>query len=68
MIRVHTRTMPLGSDVDVAELAARWAGGSGADIEERCRAAAMRALRRGLSSQGGTAAAAEVRRADFLDD
>ena len=51
ILAVHTRAMPLGSDVDLATLAAETHGHVGADLAALCREAAMAALRRsgGLS-------------------
>jgi len=46
IFKVHTRRMPLSSDVDISELAKRTKGFSGADIAAICREAAMQALRR----------------------
>ncbi|QOJ79697.1 CDC48 family AAA ATPase [Infirmifilum lucidum] len=45
IFRVHTRRMPLAEDVDLAELARRTEGYTGADIAAVCREAAMVALR-----------------------
>jgi transitional endoplasmic reticulum ATPase len=44
ILAVHTRNKPLGEDVDLADLAARTAGFSGADLEALCREAAVRAV------------------------
>jgi len=54
ILAVHTRAMPLGSDVDLGALAAETHGHVGADLAAVCREAAMAALRRagGLSLTG----------------
>ena len=46
IIEVHSRGMPLASDVDLDRLAAITHGFVGADLEALCREAAMSALRR----------------------
>ncbi len=48
IFRVHTKDMALAADVDLAELARRTAGYSGADIAEVCRKAGLLALRERL--------------------
>ena len=48
VLQIHTRTMPLGSDVDLHRLAAICHGYTGADVSALCREAAMKALRRYL--------------------
>ena len=45
IFKVHTKGMPLGSDVDIKKLAKNTEGYVGADIESICREAAMLALR-----------------------
>ncbi|PLJ76832.1 MAG: AAA family ATPase, partial [Thermofilum sp. NZ13] len=45
IFKVHTRRMPLAEDVDLAELAKRTEGYTGADIAAVCREAAITALR-----------------------
>ena len=45
IFKVHTRRMPLAEDVDLAELARRTEGYTGADIAAVCREAAITALR-----------------------
>jgi AAA+ superfamily predicted ATPase len=45
ILRTHLAGLPLAADVDVADLAARSAGLSGADLALVCRAAAQAALR-----------------------
>jgi transitional endoplasmic reticulum ATPase len=46
ILDIHTRGMPLASDVDLARLAAITHGFVGADLQAFCREAAMGALRR----------------------
>jgi transitional endoplasmic reticulum ATPase len=46
ILAIHTRGMPLGSDVDLAALAAETHGHVGADLAALCREAALAALRR----------------------
>jgi cell division protease FtsH len=58
IFKVHTRKVPLASDVDLAELAASTPGFSGADIKNLTNEAALLAARRDQT---------EVRRKDFLD-
>lgn len=50
IFRVHTRGMPLGPNVDLAKLAARTAGYTGADVAEVCRKAGRIALRGSLTA------------------
>ncbi|MGC9146802.1 MAG: CDC48 family AAA ATPase [Infirmifilum sp.] len=45
IFKVHTKRMPLAEDVDLAELAKRTEGYTGADIAAVCREAAISALR-----------------------
>ncbi|MBU5678540.1 MAG: CDC48 family AAA ATPase [Candidatus Aenigmarchaeota archaeon] len=58
ILKVHTRNMPLASDVSIEELAEKTEGFSGADIEALCREAALNALRRNINSK-------EVTKQDF---
>jgi len=58
ILRVHTRKVPLASDVDLDELAASTPGFSGADLKNLANEAALLAARRGQN---------DVRRKDFLD-
>jgi transitional endoplasmic reticulum ATPase len=46
ILRIHSRDMPLASDVDLAELARITPGFVGADLAALCRESAMAALRR----------------------
>ncbi len=50
ILQVHTRAMPLTSDVDLQRLSDICHGYTGADISALCREAAMKALRRYLPS------------------
>ncbi|MEM0291328.1 MAG: ATPase, partial [Thermoplasmata archaeon] len=45
ILKVHTRNMPLGSDVNLEKLAERMENYVGADIENVCREAGMFAIR-----------------------
>jgi cell division protease FtsH len=49
ILEVHARGKPLGDDVDLEAIAALVPDASGADLEQICNAAAMRAVRRGGS-------------------
>ena len=53
IIRVHTKKMPLASDVDLGALAAKMEGRVGADIEGLCRQAAVLAMREFLDTHRG---------------
>ncbi len=48
IFQIHTRGMPLTSDVDLTNLSSLTHGFTGADITELCKEAAMKALRRVL--------------------
>lgn len=48
IFKIHTKNMPLGSDVTLLDLAYQTEGFSGADIEGLCREAAMIALRENI--------------------
>jgi transitional endoplasmic reticulum ATPase len=50
ILRIHTRAMPLGSDVDLQEIAERSHGFVGADLEALCQEVGMIAVRRFLST------------------
>jgi transitional endoplasmic reticulum ATPase len=50
ILEIKTRNMPLDKSVDLALLAKRMAGYSGADIESVCREAAFYAMRRDINS------------------
>mmetsp|Transcript_18771 Transcript_18771/g.28120 ORF Transcript_18771/g.28120 Transcript_18771/m.28120 type:complete len:559 (+) Transcript_18771:81-1757(+) len=47
ILKIHTRIIPLSSNLDVTQFAKDMAGFSGAEIENTCREAAFFALRRG---------------------
>lgn len=51
IFEVHTRNMPLDSDVDINELAKNTNEYSGADIAEVCREAGMNALREDINAK-----------------
>jgi transitional endoplasmic reticulum ATPase len=63
ILRIHTRTMPLAGDVDLAHLAAVTHGFGGADLKALAREAAMTALRRLMPSV--EAATADMATADM---
>jgi transitional endoplasmic reticulum ATPase len=50
ILRIHSRAMPLGPDVDLEEIAEHSHGFVGADLEALCQEIGMIALRRYLSS------------------
>src|SRR5204863_3954725 len=50
ILKIHSRAMPLGPDVDLPDLADRSHGFVGADLEALCQEIGMIALRRFLSS------------------
>ena len=58
ILKVHTRTVPLASDVSLGDLAATTPGFSGADLKNLVNEAALLAARRDQN---------EVRQKDFLD-
>jgi transitional endoplasmic reticulum ATPase len=49
ILKIHTRSMPVGADVDLASLAARTDGYTGADLEDLVRRAGLQALRQDLN-------------------
>ncbi|PIU88475.1 ATPase [archaeon CG06_land_8_20_14_3_00_37_11] len=51
ILKVHTRNMPLGKEVNLEELAGKLKNFSGADVENLVREAAMTALRENLKSK-----------------
>jgi len=51
ILKVHTRRMPLAEDVDLAEIAKRTEGYTGADLEVLVREAGLLALREDISIQ-----------------
>lgn len=69
ILEVHTRSMPLGPDVDLADIAAQTAGYTGADLAAVAREAAMEALRRARTPENGPpvpAASLVVSYKDFM--
>ena len=50
ILKIHTRSMPLGPDVDLAEMADHSHGFVGADVEALCQEVGMIALRRFLTT------------------
>ncbi|MBI3979701.1 MAG: AAA family ATPase [Chloroflexi bacterium] len=70
ILDIHTRSMPLDDDVDLAQLAERAHGFVGADLEALCQEAGMAALRRALEAGPvenpyGPAEAVGISRPDF---
>jgi transitional endoplasmic reticulum ATPase len=59
ILKIHSRAMPLGPDVDLQEIAEHSHGFVGADLEALCQEIGMNALRRFLSS-GRLAASARA--------
>lgn len=51
ILKVHTRNMPLGKDVDLKKLAKETEGFTGADIENLCREAGMEAIREDINAK-----------------
>ncbi|KAI8889531.1 AAA-domain-containing protein, partial [Backusella circina FSU 941] len=51
ILKIHTRSMPLGDDVDLESIAARTELYTGADLQNICREAAMVALRKAQTTQ-----------------
>jgi transitional endoplasmic reticulum ATPase len=67
ILKIHTRAMPLGADVDLEEMAEHTHGFVGADVEALCQEVGMVALRRFLSSHDtADVSALQVTRDDFL--
>jgi len=74
ILRIHSRHMPLASDVDLDRLAQITHGFVGADLEVLCKEAGMVALRRYLSLEGenhldailATPERLQIRMQDFL--
>lgn len=54
ILKVHTKAMPLATDVDLKELAKATNAYSGADLEALCREAGMMALRENLEAKSVT--------------
>ncbi|MCS7126284.1 MAG: CDC48 family AAA ATPase [Aigarchaeota archaeon] len=51
ILKIYTSKMPLASDVNLKEMAARTEGYSGADLESLCREAALNALRKNIEAE-----------------
>src|SRR5205809_674203 len=68
ILKIHTRAMPLGPDVELGEVAEHSHGFVGADLEALCQEVGMIALRRFLSTADDRAKvdALQVTRDDFL--
>ncbi len=77
ILEVHTRGMPLEDDIDLERLADLTHGFVGADIENLCREAAMKSLRKslpdyddgeeGLMFNNGNITPIKVEMSDFMD-
>jgi cell division protease FtsH len=73
ILELHSRNKPLGDDVELEAIAALVPDASGADLEQICNAAAMRAARRGgspvkiLQSDFESAAASQAPKSTQLD-
>ena len=55
ILKIHTRAMPLGGDVNLEEIAEHSHGFVGADVEALCQEVGMIALRRFLTGPGAAA-------------
>ncbi|MCS6882490.1 MAG: CDC48 family AAA ATPase [Oscillochloridaceae bacterium] len=66
ILAVHTRTMPLAPDVDLAALASATAGASGADLAGLCRRAALAAVRERLAAGDADPGRLQVEQRHFL--
>lgn len=51
ILKIHTKGMPLAKGVDLADIAKKTDGYTGADLENVCREAGMTALRRSLDAK-----------------
>jgi len=77
ILEIHTRGMPLDDDIEIEKLADLTHGFVGADIENLCREAAMKSLRKSLSEieeaddelllQTGEITPVKVGMGDFMD-
>jgi transitional endoplasmic reticulum ATPase len=68
ILRIHTRAMPLGPDVDLAGIAEHSHGFVGADLEALCQEVGMIALRRFLSESAASGIVAAGAGAAERDD
>ena len=67
ILKIHTRSMPLGPDVNLAEIAEHSHGFVGADLEALCQEVGMIALRRFLTTdETSNIERLQVTRDDFL--
>jgi transitional endoplasmic reticulum ATPase len=70
ILKIHTRAMPLGADVNLPEIAEHSHGFVGADLEALCQEVGLIALRRFLQSrpdgESDDLSALQVTRDDFL--
>jgi len=66
VLAIHTKGMPLSSDVQLGQLAARSAGCSGAQLHALCREAAMHALRERIDAPAVCARHFEAAARDVL--
>lgn len=62
ILRIHARSMPLASDVDLERLAGLTDGYSGSDLEALCREAGMLALREAIAMSADLKSTRVVRR------
>jgi transitional endoplasmic reticulum ATPase len=65
ILEIHTRSMPLTSDVDLEDIADRAYGYVGADIKGLCQVAATKALRRQVTSVADIPDNLDVNHDDF---
>ncbi|NMF57824.1 AAA family ATPase [Pseudanabaena yagii] len=65
ILEIHTRSMPVTSDVDLDDIADRAYGYVGADIKGLCQVAATNALRRQVASVADIPENLDVNREDF---
>ena len=65
ILAIHTRTMPLASDVDLTAIAEQAHGFVGADLKGLCQSAALHALKRQVSTVDAIPEQLEVNAADF---
>ena len=68
ILKIHTRAMPLGPDVDLGEIAEHSHGFVGADLEALCQEVGMIALRRFLRDHPGSRGRADAASASQADE